>query len=344
MKINTKEVLSFSNKILTGMSIGIVVSLLPSALLGELAKVLGLDLVVEVTTLVSRLLAVVMGLSIAIQFNMTAIQSGTLALTTMIGSGAFVYDSGTFTLVGIGDVINAGLTAVIAVLVLQAIGDKLKAYTILVLPALVSTSVGIIGLMMLPTVQVITGSIGNMVATFTTLQPVLSSLLISMTFAFLIMSPISTVGVAMAISLSGIGSGAANLGVACAGFGLAIAGFKYNGFGTSVVHFLGSSKIQMANLMKKPIIIIPILVNAAITGAVGGLIGIQGTPFSAGFGVSGLVGPINHLNIVGYTTSNLLISTLVFICLPVLLGFVCYYVFIKKLNIVDEKDYYIEFK
>ncbi|MGL4372634.1 MAG: PTS sugar transporter subunit IIC, partial [Turicibacter sp.] len=155
---------------------------------------------------------------------------------------------------------------------------------------------------------------------------------------------VSTVGVAMAISLAGIGSGAANIGICAAGFGLAVSGFKQNGLGTSAAHFLGSPKIQMANFVKKPRMILPILANAAVVGAVGALVGIQGTPASAGFGFSGLIGPINHLNIVGYSTMNILVCALVFVVLPLALGFICKFIFINRTNLVKEEDYLIEFK
>ncbi len=338
------QIMSFLNKILTGMSIGIVVALVPSAVLGEIAKALDLQLVVDVTKMAGNLLAAVMGLCIAMQFKMTPIQSGTLAVATMLGSGALKIVDGTVILGGIGDVINAGLTAAIATGLILAIGNRLKAYTMLVVPTFVITVSAIIGLEMLPYVSSLTGYLGQMVESFTNLQPILSGILISMTFAFLIISPVSTVGVAMAISLAGIGSGAANLGICAAGFGLAIAGLKQNGFGTSVAHFLGSPKMQMANLVKQPRMIIPILANAAIVGAVGGALGIQGTPASAGFGFSGLIGPINHLNAVGYDVMNIMITALVFCILPVALGFVFKFVFITKVNIVKEEDYLIEFK
>lgn len=71
--------------------------------------------------------------------------------------------------------------------------------------------------------------------------------------------------------------------------------------------------------------------------------GMQGTPFSAGFGISGLIGPINHLNIVGYTSSNILMAALVFAVVPIVVGFICSYVYIAKLKLISEDDYYIGF-
>ncbi len=339
--MKTKE---FINKVLTGMSIGIVVALVPSALLGEIAKAFELTQIIEITTLASRLLGLIIGLCVAMQFKFSPIQTGTLAITTMIGSGAFQIVDGVYTLGGIGDVINAGLTAAITTLMLLAIGNKLKTYTILLVPTLVITVGGFLGLTMLPYVSSITTYLGEIVNAFTNFQPIIMGILIAVTFALLIISPVSTVGVAMAIQLAGIGSGAANLGICAAGFGLAIAGFKLNGLGTSAAHFLGSSKIQMANFVRKPMIILPIICNAAILGALAGMFNIQGTPFSAGFGFSGLIGPLNYLGIAGYEISNILIAVVVFFVLPIVLGFVFKLIFIDKLGLLKEEDYKIDFE
>lgn len=332
----------FLNKVLAGMSMGIIISLLPGSLIGEVAKIFGWQSIIDLTTVATRLLAPTMGICIAMQFKLTPIQTGTLAITTMVGAGAVQVVDKTMVLAGMGDVLNAGLTAAVAVALLLLIGDKLKAYTILLLSTIVITIAGLVGLFTLPYVTSITGAIGQVIAHFTTLQPVLMGILIAMTFSFLIMSPISTVGVAMAISLSGIGSGAANLGVCAAGFGLAIAGIRQNSLGTSSIHFLGSAKIQMPNLVRNPKIILPILCNAAVLGALAGVLEIEGTPMSAGFGFSGLVGPLNYLNIVGFSVPNIILTALMFVILPVVLGFVFKVLFINIGKVVKEEDYLVE--
>ena len=334
----------FFNKVLTGMSVGIVVALIPGALLGELAKALNLAGIVELTNIATRLLPVIMGLTIAMQFGLTPIQSGTLAITTAIAAGGIVVTDGVMVLQGIGDVINAGLIAGVAVWIMLLIGDKLKAYTILVVPALIVSVVGTFGLFTLPYVSYITSLIGQLVAQFTSFTPIVAGILIAVTFAIMIVSPVSTAGVAMAISLSGVGSGAANIGICAAGFGLAVAGYKANGFGTSIAHFLGSPKMQMANMIQKPKIMLPIILNAAVSGAIAAILSIQGTPASAGFGISGLIGPLNHFNIVGYDFKNILFGILGFVVIPVAMSFVATYIFEKKAKIVSSDDYKISFK
>lgn len=333
----------FINKILTGMSVGIVVALIPGALLGELAKALNLTSIVELTNIATRLLPVIMGLTIAMQFNLTPIQSGTLAITTAIAAGGIVIQDGAILLNGIGDVINAGLIAGIAVYAMLIIGNKLKAYTILVVPALIIVAIGSLGLFTLPYVSYITSLIGQLVEQFTNFTPIVAGILIAVTFAIMIVSPISTAGVAMAIALSGVGSGAANIGICAAGFGLAISGYKANGFGTSIAHFLGSPKMQMANMIQKPKIMLPIVVNAAVSGAFAGILSIQGTPASAGFGISGLIGPLNHFNIVGYDVKNIVIGLIGFVVIPVVMALITKFIFDDKAHIVDADDYKINF-
>jgi uncharacterized protein len=348
-KMTAKE---FWNNILAGLSIGIVVALVPGALLGELAKALlpyfaGAQYLIDITSLAMRMLPMVIGVTIAMQFKFTPIQTSSVGIATVVGSGvAMSGEKGAFIFAGTGDVINAGLTAAFAAALVILIGTRLKAYTILLVPTIVITVAGFAGIIALPYVKLITSLVGELIANFTTLQPVLMGSLTAISFALLIVSPISTVGVATAIALAGIGSGAANLGIVAAGFGLAIAGWKANSAGTSVAHFLGSPKMQMANFMKRPVMILPIVCNAAILGALAGIFNIQGTPMSAGFGFSGLIGPINALNLMenGWSTTNLLLVGTIFIILPIALGFTFNYLFSKVTKKVSPEDYKLKFE
>ncbi|WP_278600060.1 PTS transporter subunit IIC [Clostridium tertium] len=330
----------FMDKLLAGLSVGIVVALIPNALLGELLKVIiphfaPAQTIFDITLLAMRLSPMVIGVCIAMQFKLTPIQITAVGMAAVVGSGvASVGENGSFIFAGTGDVINVAITAAIAVGIVMLLGNKLKAYTILLVPAIVVIVAGGITLL-----------IGDIINKFTTLQPILMGILISLCFAFLIISPFSTVAVATAIALGGIGSGAANLGVVATGFGLAICGWKVNSFGTSIAHFLGSPKMQMVNFVKKPIMMVPIFCNAAILGALAGIFNIQGTPMSAGFGISGLIGPINALNLMGgYTTMNVIIVTIIFVVVPIALGILFNYIFTKIVKIVSEEDYKLTFE
>ena len=102
-------------------------------------------------------------------------------------------------LLGIGDLINTMLTASVAVLLIHWIGNCLGALNILALPVIAGAGAALIGL--------ITSSIGHLILTFTTLQPLTMSMLVAALFAMLVVSPVSTVGLASAIGLTGLASG-----------------------------------------------------------------------------------------------------------------------------------------
>lgn len=342
----------FFSKLLTGMSLGIVVSLIPNALLGEILKLLipqfpSLQHILDITVFVMSLLPVMIGVMVGITFKLSSIQTASIGIAAMVGSGAIQKTAdGLFALNGIGVVINTGITAALTVLFLQLIGDKLKAYAILLMPTLSILIPGMMGYLILPYVKSATGLLGVGIANVTSLQPIVMGAIISVVFCLIILSPISTVGVATVIMLSGIGSGAANLGIVAAGVGLAIASYKANSLGTALAHVLGSPKIQMRNFFMKPKIAIPMLITAAILGALAGMLNIQGTPYSAGFGLSGLVGPLNYMKLAegGWIGSNITTMVVIFFILPIVLNLMMIYVFSKKLKWIKAEDYTLHFE
>ncbi|MBK5499738.1 MULTISPECIES: PTS transporter subunit IIC [Peribacillus] len=341
----------FFSKLLTGMSIGIVVSLIPNALLGEVLKLLiphfpVLQHIFDITVFVMSLLPVMIGVMVGITFKLTSIQTASVGIAAMVGSGAIQKTAdGLFALNGIGIVINTGITAALTVLFVQLIGDRLKAYSILLMPTLSILVPGMIGYLILPFVKSSTGLLGVAISNVTSLQPIIMGAIISVVFCLIILSPISTVGVATVIMLSGIGSGAANLGIVAAGVGLAIASYKANSLGTALAHVLGSPKIQMRNFFMKPKIAFPMLITAAILGALAGLLNIQGTPYSAGFGLSGLVGPLNYMKLAegGWVVENVAIMLSTFFILPIVLNLGLIYIFSKKLKLIKAEDYKLHF-
>ncbi len=332
----------FTMKVLNGMSLGIVVALIPAALLGELFKALGLIEFAQLTGATTIFLPAAIGIAVAYQFALNPLQSITLASATMIGSGVIKFTEGGLMVRGTGDVINAGITCAIAMLIIKAINGKGKNFAILFTPIIVSLFGGYIGLKLLPYVTKLTGFVGMLISQMTTMQPLIMGILIAMSFTFLIISPFSTVGIALAVGLGGIASGTANLGIVAASFGLAIAGYSVNGLGLSLAPILGSPKIHMTNLAKNPKIIIPLLANSAILGALGAIFGIGGTAFSAGFGISGLIGPVNALNIMGWNGKNLIIIFFIFLVIPITLGFIFKIIFLDRLKLIEANDYKLE--
>lgn len=339
---------SYAMNVLNGLAIGTVVALIPGALLGELFKAL-LDvfpqgqLVLNATGMADASLGLIVGILIALNFKFTPVQAASLGLATFLSGGAVAFNEGVMTLSGTGDVINIGLTGAIGAAVILLIGDRLKAFTILLMPPILLLVAGMAGYFMLPYVASITGLIGLFIENLLKLQPILMSMLIAVTFSILIASPVTTVGVALAVSLAGVGSGAGAIGVASAALGYSILGWNVNELGVRLALFLGGPKLMMPNVFKNPKILIPVMSSAALGGALAPILNIQGTPYSAGFGISGLVGPVNNLNLAtgGWTLINILTTILVFIVGPIVFGLLFKYVYMKLIPIVKEEDYHL---
>ena len=163
----------FTMNILNGVAIGTILALIPGALLGEIFKALlpvfpqG-QFVLNVTTLSNSLLGLVIGVLIGYQFKFTPIQTGSLGLAVFLGGGVVDFTGETMTLSGAGDVINMAIAGAIASGLILLLGDRLKAYTILLIPPIVLIVGGGLGLSMLPLVSHMTtirtiGGISNIV-------------------------------------------------------------------------------------------------------------------------------------------------------------------------------------
>lgn len=182
------------------------------------------------------------GALIAMKFNLTPLAIAVVASASYVGSGAAQFKNGVWIVVGIGDLINTMITAAIAVLFILLIEERVGSMALIVFPTIVGGLSATIGIFTLPYVRLITTGIGNMLNSFTELQPVLMSMLISMVFSFIIISPLSTVAIAMAIGLSGIVAGSASIGIAATEAVLLIGTSQVNRLGIPLSIFFGGVK------------------------------------------------------------------------------------------------------
>ncbi|MTB59609.1 PTS transporter subunit IIC [Streptococcus uberis] len=308
MTTTSKETFSsFMNKVLAGTATAIVVALIPNAILATFLKPLLPNAtaaeflhIVQVFQFFTPIMA---GFLIGQQFKFNPMQQLAVGGAAYIGSGAWAYTEvmqkgiavGSFQLKGIGDLINMMITASLAVLAVKWFGNKFGSLTIILLPIIIGTGVGYIGWKLLPYVSYVTTLIGQGINSFTTLQPVLMSILIAMAFALLIVSPISTVAIGLAIGLNGMAAGAASMGIAATTAVLVWATLKVNKSGVPIAIALGAMKMMMPNFLKHPIMAIPMLITAAISSLTIPIFNLVGTPASSGFGLVGAVGPIASL-------------------------------------------------
>lgn len=359
----------FFFKVLSGSAQGILIGVLPSAVMKYILKMFGtaqwaLDLS-AILTLFSSFIPLLIGVAIAMQFRMKALDVGVMAIAVGAASGSIKWAvapkgfvnpitgapqvGNVYIAAGAGDVINAIIVAAVAVLVIWLVSRYLAGFgsvAIILSPIVIGGGVALFGRAIAPYVAYITTWVGDAVRLATDFQPLPMSIAIAMAFSFIIITPISTVGIALAITLSGLGAGAAGAGVVATTVILLINSWKVNKKGTTVAIFLGAMKGMMPSVFKKPVMILAFLVAAAITAIPVALFNVQGTPTSAGFGWIGMVSPLQSMftfdaaeaEIVKHTI-NFVQFLIVWFIVPAIAGFVVDFLFTKILKLYSPSDF-----
>ena len=163
------------------------------------------------------------------------------------------------------------------------------------------------------------------------MQPFFMGILVSALIGIALTLPISSAAICIMLSLDGIAGGAATAGCCAQMIGFAIMSFKENGWGGLLAQGLGTSMLQMANIVKNPKIWIPPTLAAMVTGPVATCIfRLENIPAGSGMGTCGLVGPIGIITAMPDGGSNMWLGILL-VCfvLPAVLTYILGEVFRK---------------
>ncbi|MCD8365933.1 MAG: PTS sugar transporter subunit IIC [Clostridiales bacterium] len=137
--------------------------------------------------------------------------------------------------------------------------------------------------------------LGDLIMVATNLQPFLMGILVSVLVGIALTLPISSAAICAALGLTGLAGGAAVAGCCAQMVGFAVMSFRENKVGGLVSQGIGTSMLQMSNIIKNPRIWIAPIVTSAITGPLATCVfhlEMNGTPVSSGMGTCGLVGQI----------------------------------------------------
>jgi uncharacterized protein len=132
------------------------------------------------------------------------------------------------------------------------------------------------------------------------LQPMLMSMLIAVVMGMILTGPTSSAALAISLNLGGLAGGAATVGCAAQMVGFAVMSFKENRSAGLLSQGLGTSMLQLPNIVRNPRIWIPPVLTAAILGPIATLgFGMRNVPTGSGMGTSGFVGQVGTLAAMG---------------------------------------------
>lgn len=213
---------------------------------------------------------------------------------------------------------------------------------ILVTPAVTILVGGLAAKFIGPAVGWLMIKLGEIIMTATEWQPFWFGIFIAVVVGLALTAPISSAALCIMMDLSGLAAGAATAGCCAQMVGFAVASFRENGIGGLVAQGIGTSMLQISNIIKHPWILVPPTITAAITGPLSTcVLGMTNNAAGAGMGTSGLVGQIMTFTDMGFTFDVLWRVLLIQIALPALLAFVIDRV-LRKTGRIKDGDYKLD--
>ncbi|HLR79757.1 MAG TPA: PTS sugar transporter subunit IIC [Bacillota bacterium] len=172
---------------------------------------------------------------------------------------------------------------------------------------------------------------GQIINWSTEQQPFIMGILVAVLMGWALTAPISSVAIALMLSLDGLAAGAAAVGCSAQMIGFAVSSYRDNGIGGLLAQGLGTSMLQVANIIKNPLIIIPPTVAGAVLAPFASVwLGLTNNPSGAGMGTSGLVGQIMTFESMGFSLDVLWSILLLHIIAPAIISLLISEWFLKK--------------
>lgn len=296
---------------LSFMALGLFSSLIIGSILNTVGSKLGIPFLSETVWPIASSMT---GPAIAI-----AVAYGLQAPPLVLFSAAVV---------GAAGAANGGgpVGALLATLVAVEFGKMVSKETkvdIIVTPATTIVVGCLVASFVAPAVGAFMTKFGELIMYATELHPVPMGALVAVLMGIALTLPISSAAIAIMLSLSGIAAGAAVVGCCCQMVGFAVQSYKDNGWGGVFAQGLGTSMLQVSNIVKKPVIWLPPIIASAILGPISTrVLQMENTPMGAGMGTSGLVGQFEAIAAMDGGAGMYLSIFLMHIALPAIIVFV----------------------
>lgn len=318
------------------MALGLFATLLIGTIFSTLGKYTGWSLLNEIAAYATGATGAALGVAIANTLKAPPLVLLSAAVAGVIGNGM-----GTaFTVDGVEKTITAGPAgAFVVVLIAVELGKLVSKEThvdIIVTPVTTIFSGMLVAKLVCPAIAYCMYWLGVFINTATEMQPLLMGIIISAVVGIALTLPISSAAICAMIGISGLAGGAATVGCCAQMIGFAVISFSENRWSGLVAQGLGTSMLQMGNIIKNPRIWIPATLASVITGPMSTMLfKLTCTGVSAGMGTCGLVGPLGIFSEMG--VGSLVGILLLCFVLPAVLSLIFAFV-LRKIGWIKQGD------
>ena len=269
-------------KALSHMAQGLFCSLILGLIIGQIAKIPGLDFlnfIAEALSASSPLVGACIGLAIAYGLSCAPLVMISSAIT-----GALGYQFG------------GPVGAYLAVIVGEELGGLVSRKTpvdIIITPLVTIVAGGLFAKHCCSPINDFMLYLGEVINKATMLSPFMMGIAVSVLVGCALTLPISSVAICVMLGIDGLAAGAATVGCCAQMVGFAVISYRDNGMGGLLSQGLGTSMLQIGNIARKPVIWLAPTLTSAILGPVSTVwLQMTNNALGAGMGTSGLVGPL----------------------------------------------------
>lgn len=286
---------------LSAMAHGLFATLIIGTIIQQIGTLLGGnvgDLIYVTGKIAASLTGAGIGVAVAYKFKEAPLVVVSAATAGMIGAfasnvlaGTLLVD-GAMVYAGPGEPLGAFIAAYVGIFFGHMVSGKTKV-DILVTPIVTIGTGAAVGLLIGPPISGFMTWLGSLINWGTEQQPFLMGIVVSVLMGMILTLPISSAALGIILNLSGLAAGAATVGCCCNMVGFAVASYRENKIGGLLAQGIGTSMLQVPNIVKKPIIWLPVILSSAILGPVGTLaLHMTNNATGSGMGTAGLVGQI----------------------------------------------------
>lgn len=181
-------------------------------------------------------------------------------------------------------------------------------------------------------------NLGELINWSTELHPISMSIIVATLMGLALTAPISSAALALMLNLDGYAAGAAVIGCAAQMVGFAIISYRDNGISGLIAQGVGTSMLQIANIIKKPIVLLPPTIAGMISAPIAvAVFKMTNNKFGAGMGTSGFVGQFMAFESMGFDWKTAILVLSFHIIIPVLLSWFIGNILFKK-GFIEKDD------
>ena len=311
------------------MAMGLFCSLILGLIIKQIALIPGLEFLHDIATLLQT--APVVGGSIGMAIGL-GLKRAPLVTISAVAVGALGYK--------FGGPIGAYLASIVG-LEAGSLVSKRTPVDIIITPLFAVIAGGLFAKYCCAPINEWIMSLGAVINRATTLQPFIMGLVVSVSVGCLLTLPISSAALCISIGIGGLAAGAATAGCCAQMIGFAVISYKDNGLGGLISQGLGTSMLQIGNIVRKPIIWLAPTLASAILGPVSTMwLGMTNNASGAGMGTAGLVGPLGCWDTMAATTDHtILLAKIIglYFIAPAILSLLFHFI-MKRLGWVKDGD------